>query len=87
MNQLPVSDRILIEAGTPFIKRYGADGIRQIVNYWSMKTIPAGVLPYIVADLKTMDRGDTEVLMAKDAGASAAIGLGLSLIETIHNFI
>ena len=30
--QLPVSDRILIEAGTPFIKRYGEEG-NQVENH------------------------------------------------------
>jgi len=31
---LPVSDRIIVEAGTPFIKRYGEHGIRQIRNWY-----------------------------------------------------
>lgn len=35
--QLPPSDRILIEAGTPLIKEYGADGIRQLKNAWEWK--------------------------------------------------
>jgi len=30
IKHLPISDRILVEAGTPLIKRYGEQGIRQI---------------------------------------------------------
>lgn len=43
--------------------------------------------PYIVADMKTMDRGATEVRMAADAGASAIIALGSAPTETLNAFI
>src|SRR3990167_5563371 len=87
IDSLPVSDRILIEAGTPLIKRYGLEAIRALNDRWSWKTISRGTASYIVADFKTMDRGATEVALAKEAGASAAIALGLAPIETIDAFI
>jgi bifunctional enzyme Fae/Hps len=40
------SERILIEAGTPFIKREGLNGIRAIRSLWR---------GHVVADLKTSD--------------------------------
>ena len=43
--------------------------------------------PYIVADLKCMDRGKTEVRLAKEGGASAATVLGCAPLETINAFI
>lgn len=84
INKLPASDRIIIEAGTPFIKRYGMSGISSIKSWWNLKNSGN---PYIVADLKTMDRGLTEVSQAATAGASAATCLGLAPIETIDEFI
>ncbi|MBU1045624.1 hypothetical protein KJ616_00690 [Patescibacteria group bacterium] len=42
---------------------------------------------YIIADLKCMDRGFTEVDIAKSGGASAATVLGQAPIETINVFI
>ncbi|MBI5732892.1 hypothetical protein HY967_02965 [Candidatus Jorgensenbacteria bacterium] len=45
------------------------------------------LFPYVVADLKTMDRGGTEVDIAARAGASAAIALGSAPIETLNAFI
>lgn len=76
--QLPQSDRILLEAGTPLIKRYGAEAISHLRQLW------AG---YVVADLKTMDRGETEALIAQEAGAEGAIALGQAPVETINAFI
>ncbi|MBU4338759.1 hypothetical protein KKB43_06880 [Patescibacteria group bacterium] len=141
--QLPPSDRILIEAGTPLIKAYGGYAIRQIKGWANQKFFPylpsEKIAPqifknlqknypilgwidraflnismlnnnpaksreiiaeksknenslklaaaYIVADMKTMDRGDKEVEIAAKNGASAAIALGIAPIETIDSFI
>lgn len=92
INSLPPSDRILVEAGTPLIKSYGAEAIRNLKTWWQEKLNEATQEPqennaYIVADLKTMDRAVTEVDEAKIAGASAAVVLGVAPIETIDAFI
>ncbi len=87
IRQLPQSNRILIEAGTPLIKKYGINVIRELSNIWLNNFFSAQPSRYIVADLKTMDRGETEVQLASNAGASAVIGLGQSPIETINAFI
>ncbi len=84
--RLPVSDRILIEAGTPLIKEYGTDAIRQLLVFWAMR-VGNTFKPYIVADLKTMDRAEREVELAAASGASAAVCLGLAPVETVDSFI
>jgi len=43
--------------------------------------------PYIVADLKCMDRGAREVEIAREGGANGAVVLGQAPIETINAFI
>ena len=43
--------------------------------------------PYIVADLKCMDRGVREVGIASEGGANAAVALGHAPIETLDAFI
>jgi bifunctional enzyme Fae/Hps len=87
ISRLPLSDRILVEAGTPLIKRYGEYGIRSLYQSFAQRLSGSGIFPYIVADLKTMDRGETEVAMAAQAGASAAVALGIAPIETLNAFI
>ena len=84
---LPLSDRIIIEAGTPLIKTYGTQAIGNINFWWGERIAKQGLEPYIVADLKTMDRAETEVSLVKNAGASAVICLGQAPIETINSFI
>lgn len=84
---LPVSDRIILEAGTPLIKRFGVDAISQIMSLWSRRLWGTNIRPYVVADMKTMDRAETEVVIAKAAGASGVIVLGQAPIETVDNFI
>ncbi|MBN1263647.1 MAG: hypothetical protein JW991_04800 [Candidatus Pacebacteria bacterium] len=37
INQLPLSDRILIEAGTPLLKTYGQQGLLKIKGWWQEK--------------------------------------------------
>ena len=76
--QIVQSERILIEAGTPYIKREGMAGIRNIRSRW------AGP---IVADLKTTDGGAEEVSMVRSAGATAATVMGSSPVETLDRFI
>jgi 3-keto-L-gulonate-6-phosphate decarboxylase len=80
ISQLPVSDRILIEAGTPLIKIYGAEAVSRI-----KALSPVGT--YIVADNKCADLAAREVEMMANAGANAATCLGVAPIETIDSFI
>jgi len=122
IRNLPNDKRIILEAGTPLIKEYGASVIAQIITAWQMKAIGfkkpgffapgypfvpevfgkfiepnsaprqrinlAGMpKPYVVADLKCMDRGEREVEIAKRFGASAATALGHAPIETLNAFI
>jgi len=72
------SPRILIEAGTPFIKREGVNGIRALRQLWS---------GHIVADLKTMDGALGEVDMVRQAGANSVTVLGSSPTETLDLFV
>ncbi len=125
--QVPISDRILIEAGTPLIKRYGEEGIRQIKQWYGQRVLgqalepistssttsisltslalealtkkysepimtqkpssSSTIIPYVVADLKMMDRGETEVEIAARAGADAVVALGHASIESLNAFI
>ena len=71
-------ERILIEAGTPYIKREGVDGIRAIRSRWP---------GHVVADLKTVDGALGEVDMAREGGATAATVLGGSPSEASDLFI
>ncbi len=75
---IPRNDRIIIEAGTPFIKKEGFRGIRKISELWDGK---------IVADLKTADGALGEAELANAAGATAATVLGNASPETLNLFI
>ncbi len=94
ISDLPLDKRIILEAGTPLIKRYGAEAIRFISQRWSGRFIgeiglgtESLMAPYIVADMKCQDRGATEVSVAKEAGASAITVNGNAPIETINSLI
>jgi len=87
ISSLPVSDRIILEAGTPLIKNYGTGAINDIYNFWSRRLYGTNIRPYVVADMKTMDRAETEVILAKQAGASGVIALGRAPIETLNIFV
>jgi bifunctional enzyme Fae/Hps len=72
------NERIIIEAGTPYIKREGMAGVKAIRRVWP---------GHLVADLKTLDGAYSEVLMARQAGATAVTILGSAPIETLDIFI
>jgi bifunctional enzyme Fae/Hps len=123
ISALPTSARIIYEAGTPLIKRYGEDGIRAIrsaidaksgfgfpvipqtknfgliglladgilaasrVNRPVPKSAAASERPYLVADIKAIDRGQTEVEICARGGANAATVMGTAPVETLDAFI
>lgn len=79
ISQIPKSDHVIIEAGTPLIKRYGVDVISKIRD----------VRPdaFIVADLKTLDTGNLEARMVADAAGDAIVVSALAPINTINKLI
>jgi bifunctional enzyme Fae/Hps len=79
VNQLPKSDHVILEAGTPLIKRYGVDVISRLRE----------VRPdaFIVADLKTLDTGNLEARMVADATADAIVVSALAPVATLNKAI
>ena len=76
---VPTSDRIILEAGTPLIKKYGTNVIKEL------RAIAKDI--FIVADLKTLDVGKVEVDIAYDQTADAVVASGLAANVTLDAFI
>lgn len=79
MNALPQRERILIEAGTPLVKKFGVGVVGKI-----RELRPDA---FIIADLKTLDVGRVEVKMAADETADAVAISGLGTVESIEKAI
>ncbi len=79
VKELPRNDHLIIEAGTPLIKRYGMDIIGKI------KEIKPET--FVVADLKTLDTGNLEARMVSDSGADAVVISGLAPLRTMEKAI
>ncbi|MDI6866213.1 bifunctional 5,6,7,8-tetrahydromethanopterin hydro-lyase/3-hexulose-6-phosphate synthase [Methanoculleus sp.] len=79
LEELPESDHLIIEAGTPLIKKFGLSIISEIRKIRQSA--------FIVADLKTLDTGNLEARMAADAGADAVVISGLAPPSTIEKAI
>ena len=77
--QLPRSDRIILEAGTPLIKKYGTKVIHDL------REVAKDV--FIIADMKTLDVGQVEVDLAYEETADAVVASGLASKETLDRFI
>jgi len=75
--QIPYDPRIIIEAGTPYIKREGIAGIRLIRRLWR---------GLVVADLKVTDGANEEVRLAYSVGANAVTAAGTAPEETLDFF-
>ncbi|HMK94357.1 MAG TPA: bifunctional 5,6,7,8-tetrahydromethanopterin hydro-lyase/3-hexulose-6-phosphate synthase, partial [Candidatus Limnocylindrales bacterium] len=73
--ELPGSDRIIIEVGTPLIKRYGTRIIGDLRQVAKDK--------FMIADLKTLDVGKVEVDIAYEDTADAVVAAGLAPPETL----
>ena len=79
ISQLPGSDRLIIEVGTPLIKRYGTrviTDLRQVAKD-----------AFMVADLKTLDVGKVEADIAYEDTADAVVAAGLAPPETLDSFV
>jgi bifunctional enzyme Fae/Hps len=76
---IPNNDNIILEAGTPLIKKYGVGVIRKIREVSKDS--------FIIADLKTMDVGKVEVDMAFDETANAVCCAGAASSATIDDFV
>jgi bifunctional enzyme Fae/Hps len=79
IKQVPKNDNVILEAGTPLIKRYGVRVIRELRE--------ARKDSFIIADLKTMDVGKVEVDMAFDETADAVCCAGAASSATIDDFV
>ncbi|PKP54502.1 MAG: formaldehyde-activating enzyme [Candidatus Altiarchaeales archaeon HGW-Altiarchaeales-3] len=79
IKELPMSDKLLIEIGTPLVKAEGVKVINEI-----RKHCPNS---FIIADLKALDVGDVEVDLAFDATADAVVVSGLGSKVMIEEFI
>lgn len=79
IEQLPVRERLLLEAGTPLIKNCGIDIVEKIRTMRQES--------FIIADLKTLDVGRLEVKMAADATADAVCISGLGPNASIEKSI
>jgi len=78
IKELPRSDRIILEAGTPLIKKYGTKVISDL------REIARDV--FFIADLKTLDVGKVEVDLAYEETADAVVAAGLAPVETLDAF-
>jgi bifunctional enzyme Fae/Hps len=77
--QIPGSDRIIIEVGTPLIKRYGTRVISELRQ--------TAKDAFMIADLKTLDVGKVEVDIAYEDTADAVVAAGLAPPETLDAFV
>jgi bifunctional enzyme Fae/Hps len=79
LSALPENDHLIIEAGTPLIKKFGLSVLSDI-----RKVKPNA---FIIADLKILDTGNLEARMAADATADAVVISGLAPVSTMEKAI
>lgn len=75
LSQIPESDHIIFEVGTPLVKKYGSEVV--------LKLREVKPNAFFILDLKTLDVGNLEARMAADATANAVVISGLAPISTI----
>lgn len=79
IGKLPKSDRVILEVGTPLLKKNGVKAVRELRGM--AKDM------FIVADLKTLDVGKVEVDLAFEETADAVVASGLAANEVLNGFI
>ena len=79
VGEIPKSDRIILEVGTPLIKKHGIDVMSQL------RLLDRDM--FMIADFKTLDIGKVEVDLAFERTADAVTASGLASVETLDAFI
>jgi bifunctional enzyme Fae/Hps len=79
LQSLPDNDHLIVEAGTPLIKKFGIGVISEL-----RRARPSS---FIIADLKILDTGNLEARMAADASADAVVVSGLAPVQTLEKAI
>jgi bifunctional enzyme Fae/Hps len=79
LQSLPDNDHLIVEAGTPLIKKFGINVISEL-----RRARPSS---FIIADLKILDTGNLEARMAADASADAVVVSGLAPVQTLEKAI
>ncbi len=79
VKDIPDKERVLLEAGTPLVKKFGVGVVGKI-----RELRPDA---FIIADLKTLDVGRVEIKMAADETADAVAISGLGTLESIKKAI
>lgn len=74
---IPKNSKVLLEAGTPSIKKFGINLLNTIKQYHPES--------YVIADMKTLDVGWLEVQIAVEQDAHAVAVSGLAPRETIES--
>jgi bifunctional enzyme Fae/Hps len=75
---VPKYPNIIIEAGTPLIKKEGISVVSKMRMYWPGE---------ICADIKIVDGAKAEVEMARQAGATYVTAVGNASEETLQIFV
>jgi len=79
IKQIPRNNKIILEAGTPLIRKYGTKVISELRK--------VAKDTFFVADLKTLEFGRVEVDLAYEDTADAVVAAGLAPTETLNSFI
>jgi bifunctional enzyme Fae/Hps len=79
LKELPDNDHLIIEAGTPLIKKFGLGILSE------MRKIRPNA--FLIADMKILDTGNLEARMASDATADAVVISGLAPTSTLEKAI
>lgn len=78
ISYIPKGDHIIIEAGTPLIKKEGIQVVGAMKRYWGGE---------VCADMKIIDGAYEEVIMAVEQGASSVTAMGTTSVETLKLFV
>lgn len=70
ISRLPASDRIILEAGTPLIKRYGVDAIRQLRGYYQQRLGVAAITAELPAWAKMFLNTPSVQIVAREERGS-----------------